>query len=148
MTLPNHSYGSSSEIDSAVGAAVVPGKASHKTCKAVATVISKAVGGDADKNVRDCVAAAKTADKILAADVAGTAAAGERHADETAGAAGLEPEISGMGNTCMSDRNRSEAEKLCSGVAGVAAKWRCEIGRLGVEPARMGDTCVAEWWSE
>ena len=107
----------------AVAAAADPSKVSDKTCKAVATVISEAVGGDAGKSVRDCVAAAKTADKILAADVAGAAAAGERRADETAGAAGLEPEISGMGNTCMSEWNRSEAEQLCSGVAGVAAKW-------------------------
>ena len=132
----------------AAGAAVVLSKVLHKTCKAVATVISEAVGGDADKSVRDSVAAAKAADKILAAGVAGAAAAGESRADEAARAAGLEPGMSGMGDIGMSERDRAETEKLCSERAVVAAAWRCEIRRRKVGSARTGDTGVAGWWSE
>ena len=94
----------------AAGAAGVRNKTLHKTCRAVATVISEVVDGDADKAARDSVAAAKTADKILAAGGAGAAAAGDSRADEAAGAAGVEPARSGMGDTSMSERGRSKPE--------------------------------------
>ena len=109
----------------------------------MATVICEAVGGDADKYRRGSVAAAKTADKMLAADVTGAVAAGESRADETAGAARLDSKDSGMGDTCMSERGRSETEKSRSERAVVAAAWRCEIRRRKVASARTGDTGVA-----
>ena len=128
----------------AAGAGGVRRKTLHKTCKAVATVISEEGDGNADKAARDSVAAARTAGKILAAGGAGAAAAGDSRADEAAEAAGVEPARSGMVDTSMSERGRSKPERSRSRRAVVAASWRCEIKRLKLESARTGDTGVAE----
>ena len=121
------------EVTTAAGAAVVGAAAAagargvrrktlHKTCKAVATVISEEGGDDeAAEAAEDSVAAAKVADRIRAASVTGAGATDESRADGAAEATGLEPALSGMGDTGMSGRGLAKPEKLSSDRAVVAA---------------------------
>ena len=88
------------------------------------------------------------ADRIRAASVTGAGATDESRADGAAEATGLEPALSGMGDTGMSERGLAEPEKLSAERAADASAWRCEIRRRKVGSARTGDTGVAGWWSE